>query len=149
VSFTTHPHHNTHDNLACAFHGLHPVLIPYSSSNESFVQHLGRAQPDVLIAEAGTLQLHPVLAECQNLKQVIWVTKAGNKHMDFTETPQDVGGKVKISTWRDLIEEHKSLVNSEISPVEKGSPGPKISIIESSGASTTMAEYTSEVSHSL
>ncbi|ERF74062.1 hypothetical protein EPUS_03877 [Endocarpon pusillum Z07020] len=110
--------------FACAFYGLQPLLIPYGSSTEEFTQRLRKVQPDILIAEAGTLELEPVLSSCKNLSQVIWVTKAGNKHMDFADTPDDVPGKVNISTWHDLIEENKSPASSELPSTEKGSSSP-------------------------
>jgi hypothetical protein len=122
------------------------VLIPYGSSTKVLAQRLQEVQPDVLIAEAGTLDVEPALSGCKNLSEVIWATKAGNEHMHFAETPeQAVEGKVKISAWHDLIEEHKSPANSEVPSVEKGSPSPSLSIVESSGDSATVVEYTSEV----
>jgi hypothetical protein len=99
----------------------------------------------MLIAEAGTLEVEPILGGCQVLSQVIWVTKPGNEHMDFNQTPESVGSKVKTSTWPDLIEENRSPKKSEVFPVEKGSPTPSLSIAESSNDSVNVVEYTSEV----
>jgi hypothetical protein len=146
VSLSTSVRHETHPSLAASFYGLHPVLIPYGSSTKVLAQHLQEVQPDVLIAEAGTLDVEPALSGCKNLSEVIWATKAGNEHMDFAETSEDVEGNVKISTWHELIEEHKSSANSEVPLVEKGSPSLSLSIVESSGNSTIVVEYTSEVS---
>lgn len=122
------------------------MLIPYGSSTEEFTQRLRKVQLDILIAEAGSLELEPVMSCCENLSQVIWVTKGGNEHMDFAETTDVVQGKVNISTWHDLIEEHKSPANSELPTVEKGSAIPSLSIVESSGNATTIVEYASEAS---
>lgn len=122
------------------------MLIPYGSSTEILVQQLQRVQPDVLITEAGALGLQPVLSKCLSLSQVIWVTKAGNEHMDFAETPENVKGKLQILTWHDLVEEHKSPASSEIPTIEKGSPGPGLSILESFNDTTTVVEYSSQVS---
>jgi hypothetical protein len=121
------------------------VLIPYDTSTEILAQHLQKIQPDVLIAEAGTLDVQPLLSGCPNLSHVIWVTKPGNEHMDFAQAPEDVGAKVKISIWHDLIEEHKSAANSELPSAEKGSPNISLSIIESSSDSASVVEYASEV----
>ena len=73
------------------------------------------------------------------------MTKAGNVHMDFAETPEKVGGKVKTSTWHDLVEEHKSPAKLEVPSVEKGSPSPSLSIVESTNDSSEIVEYTSGV----
>lgn len=134
---------------AASIYGFHPVLIPYGISTKTLLQHLQEVQPDVLIAEAGTLEVNTVLSGCQSLTQVIWVTKSGNEHMDFAEAPKEVGGNVKVSTWHDLVEEHKSPSDSTVPSVEKGSPSPRLSIIEPSGNSFTAVEYTSEVSYPL
>ncbi len=138
--------HNTHSSSACAFYGLQPVLVPYGLSTEELTQRLREVQPDTLIAEAGTLELEPVMSCCENLSHIIWVTKAGNEHMDFAEAPDDVQGEVNISTWHDLIEEHKSPASSELPVVEKGSSSPSLSIVESSGDATTVLNYASEAS---
>jgi len=111
------------------------------------MQHLHDVQPDILIAEAGTLGLQSALSGCQTLSCVIWVTKAGNEHMNFAETPGEVAGKVDISTWDDLIEENKSPASMELPSIDKGNPSPSLSIVESAGNSTTVMEYTSEVSN--
>jgi hypothetical protein len=113
------------------------------------MQHLQKVQPDVLIAEAGTLGLQPALSGCEALSCVIWVTKAGNEHMNFAETPGEVEGKVDISTWHDLIEENKSPASMELPSIDRGNPSPSLSIVESSSNSTSVVEYTSEVSNQL
>jgi hypothetical protein len=112
----------------------------------TLMQYLQKVQPDVLIAEAGTLGLQPALSGCQTLSCVIWVTKAGNEHMNFAETPGEVEAKVDISTWHNLIEENKSPASMELPSIDKGQPSPSLSIVESSGDFTTVMEYTSEVS---
>lgn len=103
-------------------------------------------QPDVLIAEAGALEVHRVFSGCQNLKQVMLVTKPGNEHMDFAEDAEMAGSKLKVSTWHDLVEENKSLALSEVPPVDRQAPSPSLSLIESSDDTTSVVEYTSEVS---
>ena len=89
------------------------------------------------------------MSSCKNLSQVIWVTKAGNEHMDFADTPDDVQGKVNISTWHDLIEENKSPASSELPSIERGPSSPSVSIVESSDNSVTVTEYASEASCTL
>jgi hypothetical protein len=106
---------------------------------------LQQAQPDVLIAEAGTMELQPVLSKCQNLSKIMWVTKAGSVHMDFAESPEKVGGKVTVSTWHELVEEHKSPEMSGVPPVEKDSLSPSLSIAESTNTGVELTEYTSGV----
>lgn len=140
---------NADGRLAASFYGLHPVLIPYGSAAEILQQQLRKVQPDVLIAEAGTMELQPVLSGCHNLSQVIWVTKPGNKHMDFTDGAENVEGKVKSSTWHDLVEEYKSPANSGVPTIERGSQSPSLSIVEPSSDSALVVEYTSEVSYYL
>lgn len=76
-----------------------------------------QTSPEVLIAEAGTLDVEKVVASCPSLKHIIWVTKAGSEHMDWNEVPEGIGGRLGVSVWKDLIEEHGS--NSEVPPYDK------------------------------
>ena len=86
-----------------------------------------------------------MLSRCQDLTEVIWVTKAGNVHMDFSEPSEKVRDNVNVSTWRGLVEEHKSSEMSEVPPVAKDSPSPFLSIVESTNAGEEVLEYTSQV----
>lgn len=145
MSFSTSDLLVTYARPAASFYGVHPILLPYGSSTDTLIQYVQKAKPDMLVAEAGTMEVHRVLSRCQSLKGVIWVTKAGNEHMAFAEPPGEGGGKVETSTWHDLIEEHKSATNSEIPPVEKDSSSPSLSIIEPFNGDLEVVEYTSGV----
>lgn len=136
---------DTHRSLACSFYGLHPVLIPHRSSAEVLVQHIGKVQPEVLIAEAGTIGFQPVLSACNNLSHVIWLTRPGNEHMDFALSAESGEGKVESLTWHDLVEEHKQPSDSQIPTIEKGSHSLGLSILESTSNATTVVEYGSKV----
>jgi hypothetical protein len=145
VSSIKRPIGRTDSQAAAAFYNIHPILIPYGSPTDGIIQNLRKAQPDSLIAEAGTLEIPSVLSACKTLSNVVWVTKPGNEHMDFAAVPEDVGKKVNVATWHDLVEERKSPGHAEVPSVEKGSADPSLSIVEPDG----IVEYRSEVHHML
>jgi hypothetical protein len=74
-----------------------------------------------LIAEAGALELSSLVESTPSLANVIWVVKAGNRHMDWNEVPEGIGGKIDVSTWHELVDDGKSAVSSDVPLSEKGS----------------------------
>lgn len=76
---------------------------------------------DVLIAEAGALELSSLVESTPSLANVIWVVKAGNRHMDWNEVPEGIGGKIEVSTWHELVDDGKGAVSPDLPPSEKSS----------------------------
>jgi hypothetical protein len=106
------------------------------------IAHLSEVKPDFLIAEAGA-----VLAGCSSLRHIIWVAKEGNRHMDWNVVPEGTGGKVEVVVWHELIDERKTLANSEVPPVDKESSVQPLSTFWAAGEGVGhLVEYTSEVS---
>ena len=92
-------------------------MIPYGLEGPQLNDLIKRTSPEVLIAEAGTLDLQSVASSCPSLKHIIWVTKAGSEHMDWNEVPEGIGGGLGVSVWKDLIDDHEAI--SEVPPYEK------------------------------
>lgn len=93
--------------------------MPYFQEPDTTSNILAVAEFDTLIAEAGTVALESVLKRNKSLKRVIWVAKAGSKHLDWNEVPEGVGGKVDVTTWHDLVEENKAGSSNEVPPLDK------------------------------
>lgn len=77
-------------------------MLPYNQAHADVVSQLKSTRADCLIAEAGALPL----AECADtIKQVVWVVEQTSRHMDWTEVPEDVGGKIEVSVWHELVKD--------------------------------------------
>lgn len=135
-------------SLAAAFYGFKPVLVPHNLSTESLIAHLRQAQPEVLIAEAGSVELAPVVSACPILSHVVWVVQHGSRHMDWSEVPEGIGGRVDVAVWHELVEEKKASVTSRLPDSEKDSTvGPLATFWPTDDGKGKMVEYSSEVRH--
>lgn len=112
--------------LAGAFYGFSPILIAYGQSADIVVGSLQRAKPDLLIAEAGVLQISDVIKSCPSLAQVVWVARRGSRHMEWNEVPEGVGGRVGISVWHDIVDEKKEAVGAQLPANAQGEVAPGI-----------------------
>jgi hypothetical protein len=126
--------------FACSFYGLSPILIPYNLPQATVIKFLAQTKADVLIAEAGSLPLEEVIKGHKSLKQVLWIVEKTSRHMDWTEVPNDIGGKIEVSVWHQLVQDHqgsspaipdiKSEDLGKIVTVWLGKPGSAPEIVE-------------------
>ena len=101
------------DNTASAFYGFTPILIPQGQSLETLALILKNTKADMLVAAAGALPLEGLLNNYRGLKQVIWVAERTNRHMEWDEIPEGVGGRADIAVWHDIIDEKGNSGSSE------------------------------------
>lgn len=94
--------------FAGAFYGFTPVLIPYNQPHKTLVELLNQTKVDSLIAEAGSLPLADVGKSVRGLRQVIWTVEKTSRHMDWNEVPEGIGGKIDVSVWHQIIQDHKA-----------------------------------------
>lgn len=107
---------------------------------------LSKVDADTLIAEAGSVALEQLLSKNKSIRRIIWVAKAGNKHLDWNEVPEGVGGKVDVTTWQDLIEEKKASASNEPLPLDKETkPLPIATFCHGKEDESELVEYSSEV----
>ncbi|KUI56726.1 Long chain acyl-CoA synthetase 7, peroxisomal [Cytospora mali] len=104
--------------FACAFHNLTAILIPYDQSDEAIITMLRRSAADTVIALPGSFPFETVFKSYPSLRQLIWVVDEGNRHLDWNEVPQGVGGSVNVATWQDIIQESPVDAGKELPPVE-------------------------------
>ncbi|KKY18365.1 hypothetical protein UCRPC4_g04982 [Phaeomoniella chlamydospora] len=130
--------------FAAAFYGFKAVLIPYKLTTEELIKHLSLVKADVLIAEAGTVELGLVTKSCPELSNVIWVAKYGSRHMDWNEVPEGVGSKLDVCVWHELFDEKKGIVSSELPPFEKDSTVQPLVLFSEGTGNLKLIEYTSE-----
>lgn len=112
--------------VASAFYGFQTVLIPHNLDPKQLGSYLNKVQAELLIAEAGAVDLTVVTAGNKQLKDVIWVAKEGSRHMDWNEIPEKLAGSVKVAVWHELVEEKKKLDDTEVAAYDPKSPTPSI-----------------------
>jgi hypothetical protein len=84
------------------------------------------AEAELLVAEAGAVDLTVVAKGNAQLKQVIWVTKQGSRHMDWNEVPAGIGKGLGVSVWHELVEDKRVLSDTEVLPLDPKSETPSI-----------------------
>ncbi|KUL84972.1 hypothetical protein ZTR_07895 [Talaromyces verruculosus] len=112
--------------FASAFYGFQTVLIPHNLDPKKLGGYLKKVQAELLIAEAGAVDLTVVTSGNKQLKDVIWVAKEGSRHMDWNEVPAELEGSVKVAVWHELVEEKKKLDDTEVPAYDPKSATPSI-----------------------
>ena len=117
--------------------------MPYGLDQSTLENLLEKAAVDVLVVEAGTVELESAAKSAGGLKQIILVTKGGNMHMDWTDAP---AGGATVTTFDDMIQ--KANASKEMPDVEKGSDTPPLSaFVEVGKGDYEQVTYTTEVGH--
>lgn len=133
-------------NLAGAFHGYKTVIVPHNLPAEVLSAHLQQAGADVLIAEAGSLDLSLITKDSKQLSLVIWVAKYGNRHMDWNFVPEDVKDSLKVAVWHELVEEYKNLASYDVPEYDPKTKTPTVTTVwPSSSQSSQFIEFQPEV----
>ena len=136
--------------FSASFYGLEAILVPHGLTPGVLTKLLSTASPDVLIAEAGSVDIASTLSDCPSLKHVIWVSRGDAQHMDFSEASE--GGKVQVSTWHSLVADRKATTSSEVPPFDKDSQDvvkPLSMFWPLEGNHYSLVQYSSEVRASL
>lgn len=115
--------------FAGAFYGFRIIIIPHNLEPKVLSSLLHDAQADVLIAEAGALDLSFVAKNNEQLSEVIWVAKLGSRHMDWNDVPQDVQGRLSVTVWHELIDEKKDLAGLDVPSWDPTSSTPSVSTV--------------------
>jgi hypothetical protein len=81
-------------------------LIPFNQPHPLVVEFLQQTKADSLVAAAGSLPLDMITAGARAIKSVTWVVEPTSRHMDWTEIPAGLGGKMDVSVWHELVQDH-------------------------------------------
>ncbi|KAJ6002160.1 hypothetical protein N7522_007387 [Penicillium canescens] len=131
--------------FAGAFYGFKTVLVPHNLPAEILSAHLQQAKADVIIAEAGSIDLSLISKDNKQLSLALWVAKYGNRHMDWNEVPEDVKGSLSVAVWHELVEEHKDLAGYEVPEYDPKTTTPSVSTVwPSSSQSGQFIEFQPE-----
>jgi acyl-CoA synthetase (AMP-forming)/AMP-acid ligase II len=130
--------------FAGAFYGFTPILIPYNQPQATLVELLVSTGADALIAQAGSVPLADVTRGASSLRQIIWTVEKTSRHMDWSEVPEGIGGKIDVSVWHELVQDQKSGVSQLPSTAQKP-PGVVFLWQEVAGKSAEIVEFTQQV----
>jgi len=130
--------------FAGAFYGFTPILIPYNQPQQTLVQLLVQTGADTLVAEAGSFPLADISQGAPGLGSIIWTVEKTSRHMDWSEVPEGIGGKIDVAVWHELVQEQK---NADASlPATSGKP-PGVVFLwqEAVGKPAEVVEFTQQV----
>ncbi|KIX09245.1 uncharacterized protein Z518_00324 [Rhinocladiella mackenziei CBS 650.93] len=128
--------------FAGSFYGFSTILLPYGVPQEKLNPLLSKISADHVIAEAGTLDLDDLQSSNKGIKSIIWVTKPGSLHMNWSE---DAPAGYTIGSWQELVEKNKRTTNSEVLPLDKDSQVPPVSMFyPTASGSYDLVKYSSE-----
>jgi hypothetical protein len=130
--------------FAGAFYGFTPILIPYNQPHQTLIELLAQTGADTLIAEAGSVPLADVSQAVSGLRSIVWTVEKTSRHMDWSEVPEGIGGKVDVAVWHELVQEHKNGAASLPSTSEKP-PGVVFLWQEATGKPAEIVEFTQQV----
>ncbi|OAP64736.1 hypothetical protein AYL99_00708 [Fonsecaea erecta] len=128
--------------FAGSFYGFSTILLPYGLPPDKLSSLLSKVSADHLIAEAGTLDLESLSSTAKSIKNIIWVTRPENRHMDWED---DSPAGFAVSSWQELVQKNQRPSNSEVLPLDKDSQVPPVSIFcPTATGGFDLVKYTSE-----
>jgi hypothetical protein len=123
--------------------------VPHNLPAETLSAHLQQTKADVLIGEAGSIDLSLISKDNKQLSLALWVAKDGNRHMDWNDVPGDVKGSLNVAVWHELVEEHKEIAGYDVPEYNPNDPNwttPSVSTVwPSSSQSGQFIEFSTEV----
>lgn len=130
--------------FAGAFYGFTPILIPYNQPHSTLAELLVQTGADALVAEAGSFPLADIGRGVPGLRQVIWTVEKTSRHMDWSEVPEGIGGKIDVSVWHELVQDRAN--GAGILPSDTGK-APNVVFLwqENVGKSAEIVEFTQQV----
>jgi hypothetical protein len=134
--------------FAGAFYGFTPILIPYNQPHATLVELLQATGADSLVAEAGSVPLADVTRSVPGLRQIVWTVEKTSRHMDWSEVPEGIGGKVDVSVWHELVQDSK---HTEHALPSEGGKAPGVVFLwqEAVGKPAEIVEFTQQVGTSV
>ena len=101
---------------------------------------------DVLVAEAGAVDIPVVYAAQPKLKSLVWVARKGGQDVDWSQPPDGLDGKVDVAVWHQLVESKRGSVSSEVpSSDPKTVVSPLVTVWLNESGVGRLVEYTQDV----
>ena len=123
---------------AAAFYDFSVTLVPYGLSPEQTTSLLAQINADILITEAGSLEIERLQSSSKSTAHVVLVTRGGSQHMDWN------GGMPQVTTWDQIVGSKGA--SKEVPPLDKQTKPQPLSIFcETGNGQYDLVEYTSEV----
>ncbi|KAI0865185.1 hypothetical protein F4860DRAFT_346835 [Xylaria cubensis] len=112
--------------FACSFYNATAILLPYDQSDASIISMLRQSGADTVVTCPGTFPFDSVVKSYPALRQLIWVVDEGSKHLDWNEVPKGMGGKVNVSTWQDILNDHPQNAGTELPSSDHQAAAPDV-----------------------
>ncbi|KAF3032381.1 hypothetical protein E8E12_002618 [Didymella heteroderae] len=129
--------------FAGAFYGFTPILIPYNQPHPTLVELLQATGADALVAQAGSVPLADVTRSVPGLRQIVWTVEKTSRHMDWSDVPEGIGGKVDVSVWHELVQDSKH--TEDVLPSDgRKAPGVVFLWQEAVGKPAEIVEFTQQ-----
>ncbi|TGJ79366.1 hypothetical protein E0Z10_g9387 [Xylaria hypoxylon] len=112
--------------FACSFYNVTAILLPYDQSDASIISMLQQSGADTVVTCPGTFPFDSVVKSYPVLRQLIWVVDEGNKHLDWNEVPQGMGGKVNVSTWQDILNDSPQPSGADLPSIDSQAAAPDV-----------------------
>lgn len=134
--------------IAGAFYGFKVIMIPHNLGSEVLSDYLEKVEAQILIAEAGSLDLGIVTNENKRLSHVLYVARHGNKHMGWDQLPDGVRTDLNLSVWSDLVEETRNISELDVPEWDTKSPSSALTMLNplSKENAPEFVDYQPEVS---
>lgn len=130
--------------FAGAFYGFTPILIPFNQPHSVLVDLLTQTGADALVAGAGSVPLSDIIRGAPGLRQIVWTVEKTSRHMDWSEVPEGIGGKIDVSVWHELVQDSSSAAVVLPTSNEKA-PGVVFLWQEAPGKPAQIVDFTQQV----
>lgn len=105
--------------FACSFYNMTAILLPFDvKSDADLVSMLRRSAADTVITAPGCFPFDTVVQSYPALRQLIWVVDDGSAHLDWSEVPKGMGGRVNVATWQDVLNDAPQAAGRTLPPLE-------------------------------
>lgn len=131
--------------FAGACYGFTTILVPYNQPHDTVIKILQQAKADFLVAEAGSIPLADAAQGVPGLKEAIWCVEVTSRHMDWKEVPSEVGGKVEVSVWHELVQDSLSASSTELPEETADSAGIVTVWQDKLGSPAELVEFSQKV----
>ncbi|RMZ76587.1 hypothetical protein DV737_g4761, partial [Chaetothyriales sp. CBS 132003] len=132
--------------FAAAFYDFSVVLIPPALAEEEVNSLLVQAKADVLVTEAGALNVDGALGASSSIKTVVLVAKGSSGHMNFDEPTSESRAGKQVVMWNTLTDLAKAQGEStrDALPVDNETSVKPLLTFVSNGSGYKLVEFTSD-----
>lgn len=65
--------------------------------------------------------------------------------MDWTEVPEEIGGKVEVDAWHELVQNHQNVTSADLPDIKREELGKIVTIWQGRSGDAEVVEFTHQV----